>query len=53
MHLAELSTNAFRIHERNILFFYSVNAQGRTETYRNVLPQYFMLGLQWKFNTAK
>ncbi len=33
--------------------FYSVNAQGRTETYRNVLPQYFMLGLQWKFNTAK
>ncbi len=33
--------------------FYSVNAQGRTETYRNVLPKYFMLGLQWKFNTAK
>lgn len=33
--------------------FYSVNAQGRTETIRTVLPRYFMLGVQWKFNSKK
>lgn len=31
--------------------FYSVNAQGRTETYRTVLPRYIMLSLQWRFST--
>ena len=29
---------------------YSMNAQGRTETYRTVLPRYFMFHLQWRFN---
>ena len=29
---------------------YTVNAQGRTETYRTVLPRYFMLHVQWRFN---
>jgi hypothetical protein len=33
--------------------FYTVNAQGRTETINKVLPQYFMLGAQWKFNSKK
>ena len=32
--------------------FYSVNAQGRTETFRTVLPRYVMLTLQWRFNSA-
>jgi len=31
--------------------FYSVNAQGRTETYRAVLPRYVMFTLQWRFST--
>ena len=29
---------------------YTMNAQGRTETIRTVLPRYFMLHLQWRFN---
>lgn len=29
---------------------YTVNAQGRTETYRTILPRYFMFHLQWRFN---
>ena len=29
---------------------YTVNAQGRTETYRTVLPRYFMFHVQWRFN---
>lgn len=29
---------------------YAVNAQGRTETYRTVLPRYFMFHVQWRFN---
>lgn len=29
---------------------YTMNAQGRTETYRTVLPRYFMFHLQWRFN---
>lgn len=29
---------------------YTVNAQGRTETYRTVLPRYFMLHVQWRFS---
>ncbi|MCC8072315.1 MAG: hypothetical protein LIO90_11015 [Bacteroidales bacterium] len=29
---------------------YSVNAQARTETYVNVLPRYFMLHIQYRFN---
>ena len=29
---------------------YSVNAQGRTETFSNVLPRYAMFHIQWKFN---
>lgn len=29
---------------------YTMNAQGRTETYRTVLPRYFMLHFQWRFN---
>ncbi|MCM1142379.1 MAG: hypothetical protein NC453_27735, partial [Muribaculum sp.] len=29
---------------------YSVNAQGRTETYTNVIPRYLMFHLQYKFN---
>ncbi|MDE6336688.1 MAG: outer membrane beta-barrel family protein, partial [Muribaculaceae bacterium] len=32
--------------------FYSVNAQGRTETFRTVLPRYVMLTLQWRFNSS-
>ncbi|MDE6330257.1 MAG: hypothetical protein K2L83_06045 [Muribaculaceae bacterium] len=32
--------------------FYTINAQGRTETYCTTLPRYFMLGVQWKFNTS-
>lgn len=31
---------------------YSVNAQVRTETYTGVVPRYFMLHVQWKFNKA-
>jgi hypothetical protein len=31
--------------------FYTVNAQGRTETLSNVLPQYVMVGVQWRFGT--
>ena len=30
--------------------YYSVNAQGQTETWRNCVPSYVMLHLQWKFN---
>lgn len=29
---------------------YSMNAQGRTEIYRTVLPRYFMFHIQWRFN---
>lgn len=29
---------------------YTVNAQARTETYRTVLPRYFMFHIQWRFN---
>lgn len=29
---------------------YTMNAQARTETIRTVLPRYFMLHLQWRFN---
>lgn len=29
---------------------YTMNAQGRTETYRTVLPRYFMFHVQWRFN---
>jgi hypothetical protein len=29
---------------------YVVNAQGRTETWRNSLRRYMMLCVQWKFN---
>ena len=29
---------------------YTVNAQGRTETYRTVLPRYFMFHVQWRLN---
>jgi hypothetical protein len=29
---------------------YSINAQGRTEVRRNVLPRYAMLHVQYKFN---
>ena len=29
---------------------YTMNAQGRTETFRTVLPRYFMFHLQWRFN---
>lgn len=29
---------------------YVVNAQSRTETYRNVLPSYFLFHIQWSFN---
>ncbi|MDE6525435.1 MAG: hypothetical protein K2L66_07755 [Paramuribaculum sp.] len=29
---------------------YNVNAQARTETYVNVLPRYFMLHAQYRFN---
>ncbi len=32
--------------------FYAVNAQGRTETFRTVLPRYAMLTLQWRFSSA-
>lgn len=28
---------------------YTVNAQARTETYKNVLPRYFMFHVQWNF----
>lgn len=31
---------------------YAVNAQARTETYTGVVPRYFMLHVQWKFNKA-
>lgn len=31
---------------------YAVNAQGRTETYKGVVPRYFMLHVQWKFHKA-
>ncbi len=31
---------------------YTVNAQARTETYTGVVPRYFMLHVQWKFNKA-
>lgn len=31
---------------------YAVNAQGRTETIRTVLPSYFMAHVQWKFNKS-
>lgn len=31
---------------------YAVNAQARTETYRNVLPRYVLFHLQWKFNKS-
>ena len=29
---------------------YTMNAQGRTETYRTVLPRYFLFHVQWRFN---
>lgn len=29
---------------------YAINAQGRTETIRTVLPSFFMAHVQWKFN---
>ncbi len=29
---------------------YRVNAQARTETYRNVIPRYVLFHVQWKFN---
>lgn len=29
---------------------YNVNAQGRTETYTNVLPRYAMLHVQYRLN---
>lgn len=29
---------------------YTVNAQGRTETYTTILPRYVMLHVQWNFN---
>ncbi len=29
---------------------YAVNAQGRTETYRNILPRYVLLHIQYRFN---
>lgn len=29
---------------------YTMNAQARTETYRTVLPRYFMFHIQWRFN---
>ncbi|WP_300934394.1 hypothetical protein [uncultured Muribaculum sp.] len=29
---------------------YAVNAQGRTETYRNILPRYLLLHIQYRFN---
>lgn len=29
---------------------YTVNAQGRTETYTTILPRYLMLHVQWNFN---
>lgn len=29
---------------------YRINAQARTETYRNVLPRYFLFHIQWSFN---
>lgn len=32
--------------------FYNVNAQARTETYTNVLPQYVMFHVQWKIHKA-
>lgn len=31
---------------------YTMNAQGRTETYRTVLPRYFMFHIQWRFNQS-
>lgn len=31
---------------------YAVNAQARTEIYRNVLPRYVLFHLQWKFNKS-
>lgn len=31
---------------------YTMNAQGRTETYRTVLPRYFMFHIQWHFNKS-
>lgn len=29
---------------------YTLNGQGRTETWRRTIPQYWMLHVQWKFN---
>lgn len=29
---------------------YGINAQARTETYRSVLPRYFLFHIQWSFN---
>ena len=29
---------------------YSVNAQGRTESWNNCIPRYVMLTVAWKFN---
>ncbi|MDD4760108.1 MAG: hypothetical protein PHU66_04760, partial [Bacteroidaceae bacterium] len=29
---------------------YVLNAQGRTESWNNSIPRYFMLSLTWKFN---
>lgn len=48
-----LSLDGYDIFHNLSNIFYSINAQGRTETYRSVLPRYFMIGLQWKFNTSK
>ena len=31
---------------------YNINAQGRTETWRNCLPRYFMFTLQYKFSKS-
>lgn len=31
---------------------YTMNAQGRTETYRTVLPRYFLFHVQWRFNQS-
>lgn len=46
-----LSADGFDILHNLDNVFYTVNALARKEVYRNVLPHYVMLGLQWRFNT--
>lgn len=42
--------NAFDVLGQQKVFTYSLNEQGRTETWTNTLPRYAMFSVSWRFN---